>query len=88
MCLTTLEEAAPALHSRSDDTSFVKIKVETYELLGGVSIFTNYPLHFLKILRHMGVYENKENDNWSKFFLVEGWSILHKTKVLIVGTCK
>jgi len=35
----------------------------------------NYPLHFLKILRRAGVCENKENDAWSKFFLVKGWSI-------------
>jgi len=37
----------------------------------------NYPLHFLKILRHVGVCENKEkeNDDCSKIFFVEGWSI-------------
>jgi len=35
----------------------------------------NYPLHILKILRCVGVCENKENDAQSKIFLVEGWSI-------------
>jgi len=38
---------------------------------------------FKKILRHAGVCENK-NDDWSRFFLVEGWSIEgHITKVVV-----
>jgi len=47
-------------------TNFVKIEDETYELLGGKSIFTNYPLHLLKILRHAGC--AKKTMTGQKFF--------------------
>jgi len=66
------------MHSRSNDTSFVEIEDEAYKLFRGESIFTNYLLHFLKILRGTGCAKikiKKENDNRSKNYLVEGWSI-------------
>ena len=36
------------MHCRSSDASFIEIKDDTYELLDGESILTNYPLRFLK----------------------------------------
>jgi len=58
-------------------TRFVGIKDETYELFGDKNIFTNYPLHFLKILRHTGCakIKIKRKRQPVKKILVEGWSI-------------
>jgi len=62
------------MHCRSSDASFIKIKDETYKLLDGKSVLTNYPLHFLKITKVRKGFENKnkKNDDQSRFFLVEG----------------
>ena len=45
------------------------------KLLSSESIFTNYPLHFLKILRHVRVCGNNKKPQPVKIFLVEGWSV-------------
>jgi len=42
----------------------------------------NYPLHFLKIPKHVKVVKIK-NDDWSRFIFVKGWIAEgHITKVV------
>ena len=60
------------------------------ELLDGKFLFTNYSLHFSKMLRHRGS-EEKKKAATRRIFFVEGWIvmnfgllILHKIKVLII----
>jgi len=62
------------IHYRNSDKIFAEIKCDTYELLGGKSIFINYP--FLENTKVCEVCKNKEeNDDCSRFILVKGWSI-------------